>query len=97
MRLRPLRLHLSTSAGILKPVPTVLRIGPYRFFFYSNEGAEQPHIHVQREARIAKFWLQPASLAASGSISPTELRAIGRIVEERQNEFLEAWNDFFRS
>jgi hypothetical protein len=37
------------------PMPTLGRIGPFRFFFYSNEGAEPPHIHVQQERKIAKF------------------------------------------
>jgi len=38
-------------------VPTILRDGPYRFFFFSNEGFEPPHVHVQRDRAIAKFWL----------------------------------------
>jgi len=36
-------------------MPTVLRIGPYRFHFYSREGGEPPHIHVTREDMEAKF------------------------------------------
>lgn len=36
-------------------MPTVLRIGPYRFFFYSGDGGEPPHIHVERDDAIAKF------------------------------------------
>jgi hypothetical protein len=39
--------------------PTILRSGPYRLFFFSNEGEEPPHIHVQRERMLAKFWLGP--------------------------------------
>jgi hypothetical protein len=46
-------------------MPTVLRIGPYRFFFFSNEGDEPVHIHVQRERALAKFWLKPVLLAGS--------------------------------
>ncbi|MBT6700702.1 MAG: DUF4160 domain-containing protein, partial [Gammaproteobacteria bacterium] len=30
-------------------MPVVIRIGPYRFFFYSNENSEPAHIHIQRE------------------------------------------------
>ncbi len=44
-------------------MPTVLRHGPYRFYFYSHETTEPPHIHVDRENLSAKFWLQPISLA----------------------------------
>jgi len=46
-------------------MPTVLRVGGYRFFFYSNEGSEPPHIHVQKAEKYAKFWLQPIQLADS--------------------------------
>ena len=35
-------------------MPTVLRIGPYRFHFYSREGNEPPHIHVQAGEDEAK-------------------------------------------
>jgi hypothetical protein len=44
-------------------MPTVLRTGPYRFYFYSHETNEPPHVHVQRDARSAKFWLRPVGLA----------------------------------
>lgn len=40
-------------------MPTVLKIGGYRFFFYSNEGNEPPHIHVEKSDSLAKFWLDP--------------------------------------
>jgi hypothetical protein len=42
-------------------VPTVLRIGPYRFYFYSHEPNEPPH--VDRDDSSAKFWLQKVNLA----------------------------------
>lgn len=37
-------------------MPTVLRSGPYRLFFCSADGAEPPHVHVERDQRTAKFW-----------------------------------------
>jgi hypothetical protein len=46
-------------------VPTVLRVGPYRFFFSSNEGTEPPHIHVEAGSASAKFWLQPVALSTT--------------------------------
>jgi len=46
-------------------MPTVLRVGPYRFFFYSGGGHEPPHVHVERNASVAKFWLDPVRLARS--------------------------------
>jgi len=77
-------------------MPTVLRSGPYRFFFYSNEGTEPAHVHVQRERALAKFWLAPAvSLAASTRFRGVELRRIERIVRDNQDPLLKAWHDFF--
>ncbi len=35
-------------------VPTVLRWNGYRFYFFSNEGAEPPHIHIDKGGSTAK-------------------------------------------
>ena len=83
------------EVGYHPRMPTVARIGGFRFFFYSNEGSEAPHVHVQHERKIAKFWLEPVSLAASGRFSAVELRSIERIVGDNQGRFLEVWNEFF--
>ena len=72
-------------------MPTVLRIGPYRFHFYSREGNEPPHIHVEREDLEAKFWLRPVSLAANYGFSNSELRDIQRLVEEHCQTLLAAY------
>ena len=78
-------------------MPTALRIGPYRFFFFSNEGDEPVHIHFQRERALAKFWLRPILLAGSSGFQPQELRRIQRHVEGNQDVLIEAWNDYFGS
>lgn len=78
-------------------VPTIMRSGPYRLFFYSNEGVEPAHIHVQRERSLAKFWLKPVSLASAKGFSSTELREIQRRVHSRRLELLEAWNGYFKA
>ncbi len=78
-------------------MPTVLRIGPYRFFFYANEGLEPPHIHVQRESSLAKFWLGPVSLASSTGFSAHELNKILKIVENHSENLKEAWYGYFNS
>ncbi len=78
-------------------MPTVLRIGGYRFFFYANENREPRHIHVQREQMLAKFWLKPLALASSTGFAPHELTRLMRIVEQHQHKFVEAWNEFFKS
>ena len=76
-------------------MPTILRIGSYRFFFYSNENGEPAHIHIQRERMLAKFWLNPVMLASSVRFSSKELRKLERLVIENRDIFLEAWNEYF--
>jgi hypothetical protein len=70
-------------------VPTVLRPGSYRFYFYSSDGGEPPHVHVEREDNVAKFWIDPVRLATSG-LRRTELREIERMVAKHGSELLEA-------
>jgi len=77
-------------------MPTVLRIGSMRFFFYSNEWGEPPHIHIQHANKKAKFWLRPVRLAKSTRFSPKELRDLEKIVLEHESNFVEVWNEYFR-
>lgn len=76
-------------------MPTILRIGSFRFFFYSNESSEPRHIHVQRGRMLAKFWLEPVTLTNSTGFTAHELRQLVNLVREHQPLFVEAWNDFF--
>ncbi|MBW4521120.1 MAG: DUF4160 domain-containing protein [Scytolyngbya sp. HA4215-MV1] len=76
-------------------MPTVLRIGPYRFYFYSHEPNEPPHIHIDRNNLSVKFWLESVSLANNIGFSPKELRKLQLIVQENQTILLEAWYGYF--
>lgn len=76
-------------------MPTILRIGGYRFFFYSNESNEPRHIHVQKAAMLAKFWLGPVVLASNSGFPAHELNAVKGMVTEHENRFTEAWDEFF--
>jgi len=76
-------------------MPTVLRVGPYRFFFYAGDRDEPPHVHVEREAKVAKFWLDPVRLHRSGGFSRTEVGRIQRMVSNHRMELLEAWDAYF--
>ncbi|MCX6898946.1 MAG: DUF4160 domain-containing protein [Verrucomicrobia bacterium] len=75
-------------------MPTVLRIGPYRFHFYSRENLEPPHIHVSRDDYEVKFWLQPVALAMNYGFSAAELRTIERHVKEHCETLLRAYTEF---
>jgi hypothetical protein len=76
-------------------MPTVLRVGPHRFFFYASDRDEPPHIHVERDDNVAKFWLDPVRLQSSGGFSRVEINRIANIVNTRRPQLLEAWNEYF--
>jgi hypothetical protein len=74
-------------------MPTVLRSGPYRVYFYSHDLIEPPHVHVDRDALSAKFWIHPVSLARNLGFKPKELRAIERLLVENEAALLAAWQE----
>ncbi len=75
-------------------MPTVLRIGSFRFHFYSNEGNEPAHIHVRFGDGECKFWLDPIILASNRGISPHDIREIERLVFENKSLLLESYNEY---
>ena len=76
-------------------MPTVLRIGPFRFYFYSHEPNEPPHVHVDRAGASAKIWLEELALAGNSGFSARELRDVLRLVRFNRQLLLEAWHGFF--
>ena len=76
-------------------MPTVLEVGPYSFIFFSSDQGEPAHIHVKRDRQIAKFWLDPISLAKNRGFKEHELSRIAELVEDKRQILLEAWNEYF--
>jgi len=76
-------------------MPTVLRVGGYRFFFVSLDRTEPPHVHLRRENKVAKFWLDPVVLERAGGFSRVEINKIMKLVQEHREHFLEKWYEFF--
>jgi Domain of unknown function (DUF4160) len=77
-------------------MPTVLLIGPYRFFFYAGDHNEPPHIHVERDDNTAKFWLAPIRLQNSGGFGRKEISQIQKLVNENQGYLLRSWDEYFK-
>jgi hypothetical protein len=80
-----------------RSMPTVLRVGRFRFFFFSNEGLEPAHIHVKSGSDEAKFWLVPVELVANYGFNGRELSQIQRLIEKHRDSLLEAWNEYFNA
>ena len=76
-------------------MPTALRIGAYRFFFYAGDRDEPQHVHVGRDNSLAKFWLDPVNLQTSGGFSVTETNRIKSLVDENREVLVRSWNEFF--
>lgn len=77
-------------------MPTVFRIGKYRFFFNSREETRR-HIHIESPDGTVKFWLEPlVSLNVFYGIKESELGEIENIVKEKQHDFIDEWNKHFR-
>jgi hypothetical protein len=75
-------------------MPRVANIpGPYWFYFYSFDCNERMHVHVRREKRTCKFWLQPAEFAANHRFTPRELNDIRRLIEQHLETISEAWHE----
>jgi hypothetical protein len=78
-------------------MPTVLRWRGYRFYFFSNEGNEPAHIHIDKAGNTVKYWLQPVSPARQIGFSAAELRELEEKVRGEQGMLIEAWNGYFRN
>jgi len=77
-------------------MPIVLRKDGYRIGFFSNENLEQPHVHVLRENKQAKFWLVPAALLCnSAGFANHELTRIRQLVQSNREMLLEKWNEHY--
>lgn len=77
-------------------MPTVLRSGTYRFHFYSDEGKEPPHIHVETPDGECKFWLEPVRLARNKGVTPLVLRDIERLVYQNKGFFQEKFDEIHK-
>ena len=53
-------------------MPTGLRQDGYRFYFYSHEPNEPPHVHVDKGGASAKVWLENVALARNMGYKPRE-------------------------
>ena len=75
--------------------PTIFSKGGFRFFFYANERNEPLHVHVQHHDAVAKFWLNPVSLAKNLGMSSPELSKAFSLIEQNEKICMEKWHEFF--
>lgn len=78
-------------------MPTVLRAEGFRFFFFSNESQEPPHVHIEYGNKVAKYWLDPVELASNQGFRAHELGRLRALVAQHRATFRKAWHDHFGS
>lgn len=76
-------------------MPTILREQGYRFFFFSNEGDEPPHVHVESGRGYAKLRLDPVEVVRSIGYKNSELAFLRDLVIENAGRFKEKWDAYF--
>jgi hypothetical protein len=76
-------------------MPTVLRWRGYRFHFYSDEIGERPHVHVRRDDKMVKIWLDNLVVAVNYGFAQREVNVIRRQVDLRREQLLGAWHAYF--
>ena len=74
-------------------MPTILRSDGFRFFFYSAESGEPPHIHISHSGRTAKYWLEPVELASSDGFRSHELARVRDLILEHREALRSAWHE----
>ena len=77
-------------------MPTLFIIHGFRFFFFSNEGNEPIHIHVEKGEKHAKFWIHPVSLEKSYRFSSIELTRVKDMIDAHRKEIEEKWYEYFK-
>lgn len=76
-------------------MPTILSVDGCRFFFFSNERNEPPHVHVESGDRLAKLWLETAEVVFAVGFRPSELATLRRLVILNRTTFEERWYEYF--
>jgi hypothetical protein len=67
--------------------------GPYWFYFYSFDCYEPRHVHVRRDRRSCKFWLEPIGLERNCGFAERELTGIRSLIETHYDRIIEAWHE----
>ena len=76
-------------------MPTLLIWHGYRFRFYALDRDEPPHVHVVKDGKSLKVWLENLEVARNQGYNDKEIARVLAVIAERQDDWIGAWNDFF--
>jgi len=77
-------------------MPTVLMIEGFRFFFYSNENNEPPHIHVEKAEGASKIWLSPVEVEYMSGFTPRQQTVVMEHFNKNLELFKKKWDEHFK-
>lgn len=76
-------------------MPTIFKKNGFRFFFYSEEGSEPIHVHVNYGGAVAKFWIQPEiQLSSNIGLKSQDIKKAKNLIAENISLIEEKWNEF---
>jgi hypothetical protein len=76
-------------------MPTLLIWHGYKFRFYAADGPEPPHVHVIKDSKSAKVWLESLEMEYGHGYNTREIAEFSGKIAEHCKEWMEKWNDFF--
>ncbi|MSP44084.1 MAG: DUF4160 domain-containing protein [Alphaproteobacteria bacterium] len=76
-------------------MPTIFYWRGHRFYYFSNEGFEPPHVHIDKDHKTVKFWLDPVAVARNIGFSVQEITRLTRKISEEQSNLLKVWHEHF--
>lgn len=76
-------------------MPTLLLVEGFRFYFFSDERQEPPHVHVRKGDCVAKLWLRPVALVHARGFNRADIRRVRELTFEHQVFFVERWDEHF--
>ncbi|MCF3640775.1 DUF4160 domain-containing protein [Rhizobium sp. TRM95111] len=76
-------------------MPTLLIWHGHKFRFYALDRGEPPHVHVVKDGKSLKVWLEPVAVARRIGYNDREIERLLTVIAQHRNEWIEAWNDFF--
>jgi hypothetical protein len=76
-------------------MPTLLIWHGYKFRFYALDRGEPPHVHVHKDDKSLKVWLETMVVAKRVGYNDREVERLLAVVAQHRSQWIEAWNDFF--
>lgn len=76
-------------------MPVIHRWRGYRFHFFSADGSEPAHVHIEKDEKQMKVWLHDVTVALNLGFKVSELSDIIKECRRERANMIKAWNDYF--